>query len=319
MEPTFTDALVVLGYLNRHALAGGSQPIDPDLAEQAIRARLADPLGLDLLDAAYGVYRIAIATMSRALRAVTSERGRDPRDFALIGFGGAGPACAAEMALEFGINTTIIPMNPGLFSAVGLMVADIQYHDVISNTARDELDATAISDGFGRLEQHTVALLHDHGYGSEQIVLERFADMRYAGLSSELRIRVPPDRLESAHIDEMRRSFDAQHERTYGHSGPDQRVELVNLRLRATYTGDVDARRERSFRRTKRRDTDTRAYVRRRHARPTSGGSTVLSRRRSALGLGLTDRSPVRSSSRTWTRRPSYHLGCSAGATSSAI
>ena len=146
------------------------------------------------------------------------------------------------MALEFGINTTIIPMNPGLFSAVGLMVADIQYHDVISNTARDALDATAISDGFGRLEQHTVALLHDHGYGSEQIVLERFADMRYAGQSSELRIRVPPDRLESAHIDEMRRSFDAQHERTYGHSGPDQRVELVNLRLRATYTGDVDAR-----------------------------------------------------------------------------
>ena len=242
VEPTFTDALVVLGYLNRQALAGGSQPIDADLAERAIRTRLADRIGLDLLEAAYGVYQIAIATMSRALKAVTSERGRDPRDFALIAFGGAGPACAAEMALEFGNNTTIVPMNPGLFSAVGLMVADIQYHDVISNTARDELDPAAISEGFDQLEQRTVALLHDHGYRREHIVLERFADMRYAGQSSELRIRVPPERLESAAIDEIRRSFDDQHLRTYGHSGPDQRVELVNLRLRATYTGDVDAR-----------------------------------------------------------------------------
>ncbi len=242
VEPTFTDALVVLGYLNRQALAGGSQRIDVDLAERAIRTRLADPLGLDLLEAAYGVYRIAIATMSRALKAVTSERGRDPRDFALIGFGGAGPACAAEMALQFGINTTIVPMNPGLFSAVGLMVADIQYHDVISNTARDELDATAITEGFEELERRTTMLLQDHGYSTEHIVLERFADIRYAGQSSELRIRVPPNRLESAHVDEIRRSFDEQHERTYGHSGPDQRVELVNLRLRATYTGDVDAR-----------------------------------------------------------------------------
>jgi N-methylhydantoinase A len=172
--------------------------------------------------------------MSRAVRAVTSERGRDPRDFVLVAFGGAGPAYGAEMAREFGIRTLLVPPRPGLFSALGLLVAAIQHHDVVSVRERLDHNPETITLGYREMEERMLAGLAEEGYRPQDVVIERFADARYLGQSSELRISVPPGPLEEAHLSELRERFGSEHEQTYGHRGEGQRVELVNLRIRAT-------------------------------------------------------------------------------------
>jgi N-methylhydantoinase A len=242
-EPTLTDAKVVLGYLSPEALAGGTQPIRHDLAEAALGDRFARPLRLDLLEAAFGVYRIAVASMSKAVRAVTSQRGRDPRDFALVSFGGAGPAYAAEMAREFGISQVIVPPNPGLFSAVGLLVAEIHHHDVRSLCERHSPDPGRLSETFREMEERLRGRLEQHGHTPSGIRMDRFADMRYVGQSSELRVPVPASALDVAALERLGDSFGAEHERTYGHRGSGQRFEIVNLRVRAT----LPANREEGF------------------------------------------------------------------------
>lgn len=234
IDPTVTDALMLLGYLNPRSIAGGTQHVDRALAETAMGNRVADSLGLSTLEAAYGACRIAIANMSKAIKAVTSERGRDPRNFVLVGFGGAGPAFVASMAAEFGIETAIVPVNSGLFSAVGLHVAEVQYHDVRSYPGRAQLDAGTTKALLEQMEADMRTRLEGEGDDSEGVVLERFADMRYAGQSAELRIPVPSGQLADAEIERLRAAFDDEHERTYGHRGHDQAVELVNLRIRAT-------------------------------------------------------------------------------------
>ena len=222
-EPTLTDALVVLGYLSQEALAGGTQPIDPNLAEEAV-ATVAGPLGISVAETAFGAYRIAVANMSKAVRAVTSERGRDPRRFSLLAFGGAGPAYTVALAREFHIPLVVVPPNSGLFSTVGLLLADLQFHDVASNARREHLDASTASTAFREMEARMPPAAE----------YARFADMRYAGQSSELRVRVASGDLTERSMEELRADFDAEHERTYGHRGDDQQVEIVNLRLRGT-------------------------------------------------------------------------------------
>src|SRR5207302_2593295 len=122
----------VLGYIRPGALADGEIRIDPEAARRAIYDRIAVPLGLDLLRAAEGIHRIANARTMRALRAVSTERGRDPRDFALIAFGGSGPIHAAGLARELSVPRTLVPPLPGLFSALGLLVSAVEHHDVRS-------------------------------------------------------------------------------------------------------------------------------------------------------------------------------------------
>lgn len=233
--PTITDAAVVLGYLNPVSLAGGAQAIDRQRAFDVIYERAAQPLGLDLLEAAYGIYTIAVSNMSEAVKAVTSERGRDPRDFVLMAFGGAGPLHAVEMARLFEIPTVIVPNSSGLFSTIGLLVADIQHHDVFSYTRRGDLDVGEIDAAFAEMEARMLRRMVEQGYEVGKVCLERFADLRYAGQSFELRVPVLPGPVDEGNLADMRECFDADHERTYGHRGNDQRIEIVNLRVRATY------------------------------------------------------------------------------------
>src|SRR5215510_4387215 len=133
-EPTVTDANVVLGYMNPEAIAGSTLRINRQAAWEAIERRIAGPLKLEVLPAAYGMTLVANATMMRALRAVSTERGRDPREFTLIAFGGAGPIHAAALAESLGISRVLIPLFPGLFSALGLLLADYR-HDYIRSIA----------------------------------------------------------------------------------------------------------------------------------------------------------------------------------------
>ncbi len=231
--PTLTDAQVVLGYLSPKELAGGVQRIDRGRAITALRDHFAAQLGLDLMEAAYGVCQIGVVNMSKAVKAVSSERGRDPRDFALVAFGGAGPAYAVEMARELGMQHVVVPISSGLFSSIGLLVADIQHHDARTYTKKDQLDAVDINASFSGMERRLLADLGKLGYERTNIALDRSADLHYVGQSSELNVSAPGGELAASDLDSLRERFDLEHERTYGHRGIGQRVELANLRVRA--------------------------------------------------------------------------------------
>ena len=152
IEPTVTDANVVLGYMPAVTVADGQISISAELAEEAVR-RVAEPLGLTLLEAASGIHRIANARMTRALRAVSSEKGRDPRDFALIAYGGAGPIHAAGLAEDLGMRTVLVPAVAGLFSAVGLLFARPEFHEVRTcHLDVDAVDPAVVAALFAEME-----------------------------------------------------------------------------------------------------------------------------------------------------------------------
>lgn len=230
-SPTLTDANVVLGYLSSTSLAGGTVPIHPELALKALSS-IAEQLGSDVPDTARGAYRVAVSTMTTAVKAVTSERGRDPREATLVAFGGAGPLYAASLARELGITKVIVPVHPGLFSSLGLLVADTEYHEL--GPYRPEFaDVSALGAEFARLAANVTAEL---GSGA---VVDRQADMRYRGQRFELRIPVPDGDLTDELLTEVRARFHAEHKRTYGRAGTDDLVELVSLRVRGRLIGSV--------------------------------------------------------------------------------
>jgi N-methylhydantoinase A len=230
-RPTVTDANVVLGYYGPDGLAGGAQSIDLEAAERAIRSVVAEPLGLTTLDAAFGVHAIASAAMTSAIRAVSTERGRDPRNYSLVAFGGAGPAHAARMAQELGIRRVVVPPSPGLFSAVGLLVAERHMDFTGSYAGRGDLDIGRINASFGDLRTRARHAMQST-MGESDVREEFFADVRYLGQSSELRVPVAEVPVDSSTLGQLRRDFDAHHQLTYGHNSPDHGIEIVNVRVR---------------------------------------------------------------------------------------
>jgi N-methylhydantoinase A len=231
-EPTITDALVTLGYINPQYLAGGRVRLNAGKARQVIQERVAAPLRLSLNDAAYGVYVIASARMVRAVKAVSTYRGRDPRDFVLVGFGGNGPVFSAELARALQMKRVLIPPAPGLFSAFGLLFANVEYQLVQTMLRRaatvslEELNA-----GYDRLADRARADLIQDGYRPEQIAMRRYADLRYAGQAYELTVPVPDGLLGPAEVAGMVERFGQEHLTAYGHRAADEPVDLVNLRL----------------------------------------------------------------------------------------
>ena len=236
-QPTVTDANVVLGYISPSELAGGAVKLKPDLSANALQDKVAGPLDTPLLEAAYGVHVVANITMIRAIRAVSTYRGRDPRDFALIAFGGSGPVHAAEMARSLGVGTVVVPPAPGLLSAVGLLEALPEYHFVQTHFAPvDGVDPDAVTGAFERMEAHAVRDLTQEGYPSDDIETRRAADLRYVGQAYELTVPCPSGSLDSEALGALAETFHDEHERTYGHRAGDEPVEIVNLRLTAMGT-----------------------------------------------------------------------------------
>ena len=191
-QPTVTDANLVLGFLNPDYLAGGTVRLHRDLAISALDEDVARPLGTDLFDAAYGVHTIANATMIRAIRAVSTYRGRDPREFTLLAFGGNGPVMAAGIARSLSMNRVVVPPAPGVFSAVGLLEAKLEYGFVQTFfgllSAVDLISLNAVYSG---VEQRAVETLSGDGYAVADISWERAADLRYVGQSFELTVSAP--------------------------------------------------------------------------------------------------------------------------------
>jgi N-methylhydantoinase A len=232
-EPTLTDANVVLGYLNPNHLAGGALPLNAAKAHQALHDKIAVPLDLSLPEVALGVYRIAVANMARAARAVSVERGRDPREFVLCAFGGNGPLHAAELAQSLGMKRVLIPPSPGLFSAFGLLFADIAHHAIQTyKCPLTELDIGDLAETLAQMETATRKELATEGETAAQVILQCAVDVRYVGQSFELTFPLTDAELRDTQVvHTLAERFAAEHERTYGHRAPDDPIEVVNLRL----------------------------------------------------------------------------------------
>lgn len=232
-EPTLTDANVVLGYIRPGDLADGEVAIDPEAARRAVHDCIARPLGLDLLQAAEGIHRIANARTMRALRAVSTERGRDPRDFALMAFGGAGPIHAAGLARELAIDQIVVPPLPGVFSALGLLCSGVEHHGVYSCLlGGPQLGAPALEEIRARLQQRLMAQFAAEGFGSDQVSWRCSADMRFRGQTSEIGVELAAGPIDVAAVAGLGADFALEHERLYGHrSDPDNPVEVVAVRL----------------------------------------------------------------------------------------
>ncbi len=234
-EPTITDANVVLGYMNPDSIAGGTVPIDATAAQTAIQARLGARLGLSVHELAFGIHQVADATMTRAIRAVTTERGRDPREFTLIAFGGSGPLHAATLADNLGMSRVYIPSFPGVFSALGLLVADLR-SDYVQSVPQelDTVDPTALLREFDALVARAEQDAHNEQREQDGLTYERLIDLRYQRQSSELTLRVPAQ-VEAADIRQvLAESFHAAHEQTYGYRREDDTIAIVSVRLKAT-------------------------------------------------------------------------------------
>ncbi len=235
-RPTVTDANMALGFLNPCALAGGSLKVDPEKSKRAIDAYIGEQLGLDTLAAAHGIRHVANVSMARALRAVTVERGRDPRDMTMIAFGGGGPLHAVDVAKLLGIRRVIAPVMAGVFCSAGMLGADAE-HNFVKAILRPlaQCDATAIGAAIEELRVQGLAVLAQEGYPTEAVDVTVGLDLRYLGQSSELTIplRTAADRAVDARaLAQVVEDFASQYQQTFGYSN-DEPLELVNVRLSA--------------------------------------------------------------------------------------
>ena len=227
---TVTDANLVLGRLNPDRFLGGEIVLDVEAAEAAIE-RLADRLGGDVHSIALGILRLANFTMAAAIKRVSLERGRDPRESTLFAYGGAGPVHAVDLARELAIPRVVVPATPGIFSALGMLLADLR-QDFTSTFIRElsRLTAADLQDAFRGIDEEATRWMETEvGEGSAAARLLRYADCRYKG--QEFTILVPVEALDSPEaLAHLRASFEEEYERRYGHSFPELPVETVNLR-----------------------------------------------------------------------------------------
>lgn len=231
-EPTLTDAYVVLGYLNPDYLLGGDFKIDSQRSYQAVEEKIAKPLGMDTLEAAYGAYELANSNMIRSITAVSSERGRDPRKFTLITFGGAGAIHAAPIVRSLKMEGAIVTPYPGIFSAFGLLFADIERHNV--HAFMHNLDLEGMQEMYRILQMmayEAVSSSEIWGYSKAEIEVDRYVDLRYSGQTSEVTIPVPSGEPNREQLSRLRQSFEDEHQKTYDYVLPKSIVEMVNLRI----------------------------------------------------------------------------------------
>jgi N-methylhydantoinase A len=233
-EPTVTDANLVLGRLLPERFAGGRIALDLEASKRSIVEKIAKPLGMSLEEAAVGIIRIANSNMERALRVSSAEKGYDPRKITLVAFGGAGPMHAAALARAVGIPMVLIPEQPGVFSAVGLVMADVRHDFVQTRIARaGDIALDHLGPLFGELEALGRAALAQDGIPAAQHRLERTADLRYVGQAYEVNVAIPDGPLTTESIAEMLSRFHALHQRLYAHNHPERPLEFVSGRLTA--------------------------------------------------------------------------------------
>src|SRR5262244_3235951 len=231
--PTITDCNLMLGYLGEDNFLAGKMRLDAARARAAIETKVARPLGLGITDAAEGIVRIIDVKMEEAIKAISTMRGHDLRDFMLLAFGGAGPVHAGRIARDLGMAGVIVPLYPGVFSAIGLLMSDVKHDYIQSKTAPlSEVKPEAVNDVFERLAAQAREELRSDGFARHDIRIERALDMRYAGQGYEIAVACRAEPLRAADLNELRISFDHQHGSMFGHMAPEEPVEIVSYRVR---------------------------------------------------------------------------------------
>ena len=235
-EPTVTDAHLLLGRINPKFFLGQRMKLDVTTAEQAVREKIAEPLGLSIQEAAYGITHLADTNMVNAIRQVTIERGHDPRDFSLLCYGGGGGLFAGSLATELEIQTAIIPTNPAVFSAWGILNSDYREDVVRTNVIPlSEISVDRLLQMFEELAELGAGQLEKSGIPTAAVKYARVVDMRYEGQEHAVRVPVPSDaELKKEGMKALQERFDFLHEQAYAHASPGTPTELVNLRLTAS-------------------------------------------------------------------------------------
>ncbi len=231
--PTITDCNLVLGYLGEDNFLGGRMRLDAAKARAAIEAAVAKPLGLDVAEAAEGIVRVIDVKMEEAIKAISTMRGHDLRDFMLLAFGGAGPLHAGRIVRDLGMAGVIVPLYPGVFSAIGLLMSDVKHDYVRSKLSPlSEVAPADVNGMFERMVAQALEELRDDGFAADHIRIERALDMRYAGQGYEIAVPCPVQPLQEADLKQLRTTFDQQHQAMFGHMAPQEPVEIVSFRVR---------------------------------------------------------------------------------------
>jgi N-methylhydantoinase A len=234
VEPTITDANLVLGRINPRYFLGGEMDLDLEGATEGIRKKCGEPLGLDTIAAANGIVEIANTAMVNALRLTTVRRGYDPRTLVMVAFGGAGPLHANRLCAEMQIPRLIVPLSPGTASALGLLTTDVKHEFSRTRIMRaDSADIGVMNQVFSTMESEGSKLLQKEGISAERISFVREVEMRYKGQSSELAVVCPAGTLNPDSLAKLRSKFHEEYERAYGRGYPAEVVELVNYRVTA--------------------------------------------------------------------------------------
>jgi N-methylhydantoinase A len=231
--PTITDCNLMLGYLGEDNFLGGRMRLDAEKARNAIETKVARPLGLPVAEAAEGIIRVIDVKMEEAIKAISTMRGHDLRDFMLLAFGGAGPVHAGRIARDLGMAGVMVPRYPGVFSAIGLLMSDVK-HDYIQSklTALSDVTPEDVKGVFERLAAQAREELQRDGFAPDRIRAERALDMRYAGQGYEIAVPCPVELLQDVDMKRLRVAFDRQHGTMFGHMAPEEPVEIVSYRVR---------------------------------------------------------------------------------------
>lgn len=233
-EPTSTDAALVLGFINPNFFLGGAVTLDIESAKAAILDKIAAPLDLDVAEAAMAIVRVQVANMANGIRAVSVEKGLDPREFALLPFGGAGSLYAGLIAKELGMSTILVPVQASVLSALGTLMTDVKHTEVVTRYVPGDLvKGELLSAIFEELEGRLRKTFADEGIVAEKVTIERSCDIRYRGQGYE--VNVPLDAgdgaISDAEATALLERFHAEHRQQFGHSDKDEPVELLNTRI----------------------------------------------------------------------------------------
>ncbi|AHK05224.1 conversion of mannopinic acid to glutamic acid and mannose (plasmid) [Agrobacterium tumefaciens LBA4213 (Ach5)] len=232
-EATVTDANIVLQTLNPVEILGGRMKVRRDLAVEAVQ-RLADQLGLGLMETAQGIISVVTASMAKAIRLISVQRGHDPRDYAMMAFGGAGPLHAARLAKELDMSRIIVPLTPGTLCALGLLLTDLRSDFAISRLMKVDQNAVEpMITGFASLEAQAASWFEQEGIETERRVVNRTADMRYVGQNYELQVSVPAGELGADTLQTLVNGFEQAHQQRFGFIAEGEQIQIVTLRLEA--------------------------------------------------------------------------------------
>ncbi len=229
-EPTVTDANTVLGRLNPHSLIGGAMEIDKKLGHEIINEKIAKPFGLSVEQAAEGIIRVMNMNMIRGIRYVSVEKGYDPREFAMIVFGGGGPLHAVELAKELEIKKVIIPRYPGVNSAFGMLMADFRFDYVRTYLKRlSEMDGDFLVEAFQDVEKQALEEMRKNNVKEDKLIFLHSVDLRYLGQRHPIEVSIPSHEIRNR--DYIIESFHELHLRKYGFEVRDNEIEMINVRM----------------------------------------------------------------------------------------